>query len=83
MAANEIKFELQTSTRFAVAWIWLVALLHRTRLSRLIGSDRVNGWAINGCYRLCFYRIRFRGRWGKWQRAYRTTPDGFHEQVMP
>lgn len=84
MAANEISIEMQTSTRFALAWIWLVALLHRMQLSRLIGRDRVNGWALNGCYRLCFFRMRIAGgRWGRWQHAYRTNVDGLRESVMP
>jgi hypothetical protein len=81
----DVTLQVQTSTRWAVAWVWFVAVVfHWTQLSRLIGRDRVNGWALHGMYRLCRYRVRIgAGRFSKWRRAYRTHPDGYHELALP
>ena len=65
-----VSVEMQTSTRWAVLFVRLCGVLHWLGISRLIGIERLNDWAIRGCYRLCYWRMRFRGKWSKWQRVY-------------
>ena len=73
-----IDVEIQGRVWPGLLWLRLMVVLFIwTRLNRLIGLERVNGWALDGCYRLCWVRTRVAGRqWSKWQRAYTRDADG-------
>lgn len=72
--------DVTTQGRVWPGLLWLrlmVVVFIWTRLNRLVGVARVNGWALNGCYRLCWIRMRVGcGPWSRWQRAYGRSADG-------
>lgn len=80
-----VAVDIQGRTWPGLAWVWLIVVtLMWTQLYRVIGRERVTSWALNGCFRLCWYRVRVgSGPWGRWRRVYRRDADDFRVSDVP